>query len=105
MLGHVLDVDRAQLELLACRYVQYAVALRAGDFGMRPELSRGRLAARDADAHHELARRRLAVERADPLETLSRVGVDGLPAAVLGRDRLDFVEDGQAVALSLEFFD
>ena len=102
-IGHVSDRESAELNLLACRDVRKADAIRPRDLGEGPDLGSVRDAIRDAHAHHEPARRLAAEKHAGPLQTLAIAFVDRLPS-VLCQPR-DVGQDVEPVFLALELLD
>src|SRR5699024_9753521 len=116
-LGHVLDLDPVELDVLTVRDVGGAAGEVVRDVRDRPQLFGGEFAAVDADAHHQIlvlelmgleGRRATAVDsgfalsvQAPPAETSVKIIGGDRGESALGVDVLDPVADIEAVVLGL----
>jgi hypothetical protein len=77
--GHVFDADLAELDLLARRQIEDAVAVRRGDVSQRAKLRGGRPPAGHPYADHKKSRRRLPQEKSVPFQALHIIIGDRFP--------------------------
>ncbi len=102
-LGHLLDLDPAQLDILSSGQVDRIAAEVARNPGDRAQLAARDDAVGQPQAHHKEPRRLLTMEQTIPLHALKIVGRDRLKA--IARVAIDIGQNIQTVFHGLDLFD